>query len=90
MTNQQTNQTAMFRNLVEQFQQSALIFLGEIPNPQTGKISKNLAHAAYFLEMLQMIKAKTKGNLSAGEEKYLQETVHNLHLPMEKERGGFA
>lgn len=54
--------------------------LGKIANPITGKIDRNLDHAKYSIEMLSMLKEKTKGNLTDEELKTLQEMIANLQM----------
>ena len=62
------SQEELFLSLINQFQQSALIYLGKIKNPQNNKFEKNIKMAEYFISMLKMIKEKTKNNLSHSEE----------------------
>lgn len=54
--------------------------LGKIANPITGKIDKNLEHAKYSIDMLSLLKEKTKGNLTDEESKTLQEMIANLQM----------
>ena len=54
--------------------------LGKIPNPATGKIEKNLDMAEQIIEILQMLKEKTKGNLTSEEEKVLNSAISDLQL----------
>jgi hypothetical protein len=44
------------------------IHLGIIPNPQTGKTEKNLQLAKETIDLLDVLKEKTKGNLTKDEE----------------------
>ena len=43
--------------------QQASLFLGRIPNPQTGKADVLLEPAKLFIDQLEMIREKTRGNL---------------------------
>ena len=52
--------------------------LGEIPNPMTGQREENLPFARYTMEVLQILRDKTKGNLEADEEQYLNTMIMNL------------
>jgi hypothetical protein len=72
--------SAMFASLVMQHTNMALIFLGHAPNPQTGQKSQDLDHARYFIDQLEMLEAKTKGNLSKPEEAMLKQSLTNLRL----------
>ncbi|TAG09101.1 MAG: DUF1844 domain-containing protein [Verrucomicrobia bacterium] len=58
--------------------QNAGLFLGQIPNPQTGQKSINLRAAESVLDSLEMLVDKTHGNLSANEEKLLHTALNHL------------
>jgi len=60
--------------------QNAALFLGQIPNPQTGKGEVNLEVAKMFIDQLAMIQEKTRGNLSNEEATVLRSTLSNLQL----------
>jgi hypothetical protein len=60
--------------------QNAALFLGQIPNPQTGKGEVNLDLAKIFIDQLAMIQEKTRGNLSNEEEQILRSTISNLQM----------
>ena len=72
--------TAMFASLVIQSTNMASIFLGLAPHPQTGRISQDLEHAKYFIDQLEMLEAKTRGNLDKREEGLLQQSLTSLRL----------
>jgi hypothetical protein len=72
--------SAMFASLVIQNANMAMIFLGQAPNPQTGKTEQDLDNARYFIDQLEMIEVKTKGNLSKQEEMLLKQSLTNLRL----------
>ncbi|MFT4977070.1 MAG: hypothetical protein ACI8S6_002975 [Myxococcota bacterium] len=63
-----------FSHLVMSLAQSAFVHLGEIPNPETQKPELNLPAAEHALLTLEMLKAKTAGNLD-DEETQLLDTV---------------
>lgn len=58
--------------------QNAGLFLGQIPNPHTGEKQINLRAARSVLDSLEMLSAKTRGNLTAIEEKLLGTALTNL------------
>jgi hypothetical protein len=60
--------------------QNAALFLGQIPNPQTGKGEVNLELAKMFIDQLGMIQEKTRGNLTKEEEAVLKNTLSNLQM----------
>jgi type III secretory pathway component EscR len=66
--------------LIIQNQQIAMMAMGKIKNPVTDKIERNLEHAKVYIDTLDMLLAKTKGNLSEYEEKFLTEALKELKL----------
>jgi hypothetical protein len=60
--------------------QNAALFLGQIPNPQTGKGEVNLELAKMFIDQLGMIQEKTRGNLTSEEGAVLRNTLSNLQM----------
>lgn len=60
--------------------QNAALFLGQIPNPQTGKGEVRLEVAKMFIDQLEMIQEKTRGNLSNEESTVLRNALSNLQL----------
>ena len=60
--------------------QNAALFLGQIPNPQTGEGEVNLDLARMFIDQLSMIQEKTRGNLSTEESTVLRNTLTNLQM----------
>jgi hypothetical protein len=58
--------------------QNAGLFLGQIPNPHSGEKSVNLRAAKSVLDSLEMLAFKTRGNLTASEQKLLDTALQNL------------
>ena len=58
--------------------QNAGLFLGQIPNPQTGTKSVNLRAAKSVIDALEMLASKTRGNLTDSESKLLVTALQNL------------
>lgn len=58
--------------------QNAGLFLGQIPHPQTGEKSVNLRAAQSVIDSLEMLAAKTDGNLTETETKLLTMALQNL------------
>jgi len=71
---------AMFMQLIMGLQSSAMMLLGKVANPVTGKVEKNIEAAKATIDTLMMMKEKTKGNLSKVEEDYLNNTLNQLQL----------
>lgn len=64
--------------------QNAGLFLGQLPNPATGQTSVNLQAAKSVIDCLEMLEAKTDGNLTAEETKLLGAALANLRPLYEK------
>jgi len=74
------NNQLLFMQLIMQNQQIAMMSMGKLKNPVTNNIDRNLDYAKVSIDTLDMIAAKTKGNLSDYEEKYLTEVLKELKL----------
>jgi hypothetical protein len=72
--------TQRFIEFVMMQAQNAALFLGQIPNPQTGKGEVRLEVAKMFIDQLEMIQEKTRGNLSSEESTVLRNALSNLQL----------
>src|SRR3954471_1991379 len=72
--------TQRFIEFVMMQAQNAALFLGQIPNPQTGKGEVNLELAKMFIDQLGMIQEKTRGNLTSEETAVLRNTLSNLQM----------
>lgn len=59
---------------------SAMFHLGDIPNPETGKTEKNLPLSKQSIDILEMLKEKTKGNLTPDEEKLIDNVLYDLRM----------
>ncbi len=81
------NKELLFIQLVMQNQQLALMSLGKLENPVTKKFEKNLEFAKMTIDTLDMLKEKTKGNLSENEEQFINETLKTLKLDYVSEIG---
>lgn len=75
-----TNHNILFMQLIIQNQQIAMMSMGKIKNPVTDRVERNLEHAKIYIDTLDMLLAKTKGNLSEYEEKFLIESLKDLKL----------
>ncbi|MEY2576611.1 MAG: hypothetical protein QOF80_2098, partial [Verrucomicrobiota bacterium] len=80
-TNTQSGEMSQrFIEFVMMQAQNAALFLGQIPNPQTGKGEVNLELAKMFIDQLGMIQDKTRGNLTNEEATVLRNTLSNLQM----------
>ena len=78
---------ASFPLLVNTFATQAAVSLGALPNPITGKTETNLAEAKHFIDMLSVLEEKTRGNLSAEEERQLKEVLFGLRMSYVEAKG---
>jgi hypothetical protein len=67
-----------FNDFVYLQAQNAGLFLGQLPNPSTGETSVNLKAAATVLDSLEMLAAKTRGNLTQEEADLLEKALLNI------------
>jgi hypothetical protein len=67
--------------------QNAGLFLGQIPHPATGERGVNLRAAKSVLDSLEMLAAKTAGNLTGTEQKLLTTALANLGPLYDKAAG---
>ena len=71
---------ADFLTLVSMFSTQALVALGLIANPITGKADVQLGLAKHFIDMLGVLENKTAGNLEPREASILSESLHQLRM----------
>ena len=77
-----------FKEYIAFLSTNALLGLGLVENPVTGKKEKNASLVRFTIEILDMLKEKTKGNLGDEEKKMLDATTANLKfqfLEMQKD-----
>ena len=70
----------MFQGLVISLAAATMQHLGKTLSPVTKKIEKNLQAAQSTIDMLDMLEAKTKGNLGEAEAKLLKSVLAELKL----------
>lgn len=67
--------SAHFASMVMQNAQMALMLLGQMPHPETGQTVTDLEGARMFIDQLEMLEVKTKGNLTKDEEQLLKQSL---------------
>jgi hypothetical protein len=73
-------QSALFAQMVLQQVNLAMMLLGKAPHPQTGEKVQDIEGARMFIDQLEMLEVKTKGNLSKEESLLLKQSLMSLHL----------
>ena len=76
-----------FTHFILSLSSSALIQLGEIQDPFTQKSAKNLPSAKQTIDLIGMLKEKTKGNLTPEEEKVIDYVLYDLRMRYVKAAG---
>lgn len=71
---------ASFELLVTTLITEAMIGLGQLPHPMTQRLHRDVEQARYAIDMLDVLAEKTKGNLTALEDRYLRDTLHQLRM----------
>jgi hypothetical protein len=69
-----------FATFVLSLGSSALMHLGEVEHPGTGTTEKNLPLAKNSIDLLSMLEAKTRGNLTPPEAQLLENLLFDLRL----------
>jgi hypothetical protein len=69
-----------FSSLVLPFFTQALIELGETENPEAKNTEENLKLTQRLIDLLNMLKEKTTGNLKPEEEIFLDQCLHQLRI----------
>lgn len=69
-----------FSSFLLSLSSSSLFHLGEIADPQSGEKKKDLALAKQSIDIIDLLKDKTKGNLTQEEEKLLDHLLYDLRM----------
>jgi hypothetical protein len=69
-----------FIQLVMMFQTAAMQQMGKLQNPITKKVERNLDQVRFSIDMLEMIRNRTRNNLSENEQKFLEHTLYELRM----------
>ena len=72
--------SALFAQLIMQQSNMAMLLLGKVPNPQTGETIRDIEAARLFIDQLEMLEEKTKGNLNKDEENLLRQSLMSLRM----------
>ena len=82
--------SAIFANMIVQNANMALIFMGRVPHPETGEIMRDLDSAQMFIDQLEALESKTKGNLSPQEQKLMNQSLTAVRMAFVDATGGRA
>lgn len=71
---------ASFSVLTMSLASSAAMALGLAPDPQSGTVSKDKDMAKFNIDLLVVLKEKTKGNLNQDEQHFLESVISDLQM----------
>jgi hypothetical protein len=71
---------ALFAHLVIQQANMAMMLMGKTPHPETGQTMRDLEAARLFIDMLEMLETRTRGNLSPQEQNMLKQTLMSVRM----------
>ena len=72
--------SALFGQLVMQQANMAMLLLGKVAHPESGEVVKDVEAARLFIDELEMLEAKTQGNLTKDEAAFLKQSLMSLRL----------
>ena len=78
-----------FYTFVLSLASSAFVHLGDAPHPETGEpVPANLPLAKQAIDILAMLREKTKGNLTAEEERFMENLLTDLRFRFVQKKSG--
>ena len=77
---QDSSRSVDFASFLLSLATTGMVHLGEIPEPSTGQKSEDLEGARQMIEILDIMKEKTEGNLSGEESKLLENLLYELRM----------
>ena len=87
----QESEELNFSNYIASLGYQALIFMGEIPNPVSQQVEKNLGQSKFLIDTMLLLREKTKNNLTEQEDKLLNGAIYELQMKfievLQKEQG---
>ena len=79
-TGEKGREAALFLQLLLGLQQAAMVALGKLMNPVTGKIERTLEAARNTIDTLSAIANRTQGNLESDEQRVLTQVLTDLRM----------
>jgi len=71
---------ASFDLLLTTLATETLVALGQLPHPVTGKAQPKRNHAKYLIDTIDVLREKTKGNLTPDEQQGIDGLLHQLRM----------
>ena len=76
-----------FNTMVLLHASGAMVHLGEVANPETGKETVNLPMAKFSIDMLELLREKTRGNLTPDEQNFINGNLSTLRMKYVSKQG---
>ena len=76
-----------FASLLVSLSSTAFVSLGSVPDPESGKTEKNLSLAKQTIDLLVMLREKTRNNLTLEEENLFDHLLYDLRMAYVREVG---
>jgi hypothetical protein len=76
-----------FSTFIFSLNTSALLHLGEVPDPATGKQQPDLPMAKQTIDLIAMLEDKSRGNLTSDEENLIKHILYDLRLRYVQKKG---
>jgi len=76
-----------FSSLIFSLSSAAFVSLGAIPDPNTGKVEKNLPLVKQTIDLLGLLRDKTRNNLTQEEENLFDHLLYDLRMSYVREVG---
>lgn len=87
-TSPQQSLPVSFSTLVLSLASSAVLAMGLEKNPHTGQLEKDLDVARFNIDLLEMLRGKTKNNLTADEQQFVDQVISDLQMKFVYASGG--
>ena len=69
-----------FSAFVESHYFETMLYLGAVQHPQSGQLMEDIPLAKYKIDLLEMLKEKTAGNLTPEEDRLLEDVLYQLRM----------
>src|SRR5262245_44108796 len=81
---------ASLEMLVTTLATETLVALGQVPHPATGELHAQRGQAQYLIDMIDMLRQKTNGNLTPDEQHMIDSVLHQLRMVFVETAGAAA
>jgi len=71
---------ASFEVMISTLATEALVAMGQVPHPSTGKAELRRNQAQYLIDTLDVLRQKTQGNLTPAEQQLLEDVLHQVRM----------